>query len=650
MNTKIDAVQNAATQIPVRILYVEDSEDDVAIVLRQLRRMGFDPIYTRVDTPSSMRQALESGSWDIILSDFTMPRFNGRAALTVRNELARHIPFIAVSGTIGEETAVDAMKNGMNDYVLKGTLARLAPAIRRELIEASVRQAQHESEVELAKTRERLAMAVKATNDVIYDWNMKTNLVWYSEIATRRFGCPGAEVERTWWTARVHPSDRARVEAGIADAVNERMPTWSSEYRLQRANEEWAYVLDRSYIQYDTQGHPNRWIGSILDLSDFRPQERQFIQDQKMEAVSQLAGGIAHEYNNILTAIIGYSDLVMGRLSPSDTVYRDVKMIRDAGERAATLTRQVLNFSRRQTTLPIPMNFNLCIGDTSATLQRLLGAHIHLVLILEPELGQVRFDPFQVEQILVNLCANARDAMTQGGTVTIKTSNVELNGEEALSKTGLRPGPHVLLSFTDTGCGMDARVQEHIFEPFFTTKEVGKGTGLGLSSVYGIVKQNSGHVEFESTVGKGSTFRIYLPRMREERGARQQAVVADHPTGWETVLVVEDDEQILELVSRVLRRQGYNVIEARNGMEALSAIAKHKGTIHLLLTDLVMPTMGGIDLAKRVESSHPETRIVVMSGYNDQDHHGRDFMAKPVTPEQLLQKVREALEPSRKAS
>jgi len=649
MNRKIDAVQNSATQVPVRILYVEDSEDDVQLVLRQLRRMGFSPVYTRVDTPSAMRQALNSGSWDIILSDYTMPRFNGRAALTLRNELARHIPFIAVSGTIGEETAVDAMKNGMNDYVMKGSLARLAPAIRRELIEASVRKSQIESEQELAKTRDRLAMALKATNDVIYDWDMSTNRIWHSEVATSRFGCAGNESDRTWWRTRIHPSDLERVERSIADAIADRLPTWSAEYRLQRANEEWAYVLDRSYIMYDGNGGPIRWIGSILDLSDFRPLERQFIQDQKMEAISQLAGGIAHEYNNILTAIIGYSDLVMNRLSPSEALYRDVKLIRDAGERAATLTRQVLNFSRRQATFPIPMNFNLCIGDTSATLQRLLGVHINLVLILDPELGQVRFDPFQVEQVLVNLCANARDAMPNGGSVTIKTNNLELGTADVLDKPDLRPGQFVLLTFSDTGMGMEPRVQEHVFEPFFTTKEVGKGTGLGLSSVYGIVKQNHGHVEFDSSPGKGATFRIYLPRIQSDKQPQPEARKAEENAGSETVLVVEDDEQILELVSRVLRGKGYAVIEAKNGIEALSAMAKHDGMIHLLLTDLVMPTMGGIDLANRVETTHPETRIVIMSGYSDRESHGRDFMAKPVTPEQLLFKVREALEASPKA-
>ncbi|MBI5094576.1 MAG: response regulator [Candidatus Hydrogenedentes bacterium] len=649
MSERARADCDELTDIPVRILYVEDSDDDVFLVLRQLRRAGFSPTYTRVDTPSAMRQALSSGSWDVILSDYTMPQFSGRAALALRNEIARHIPFIAVSGTIGEDTAVEAMKNGMSNYVVKGSLARLAPAIRRELVEAANRKAQQEVEAELAEARERLSIVLKATNDAIYDWDLKTDRVWQSNVAGERFGRPSGDLDRGWWTTRIHPSDLERVRSSLSDAFAERQSKWSTEYRARRANEEWVHVLDRAFIIYDVTGKPARCIGSVLDLTEFRPLEIQLQQNQKMEAVSQLAGGIAHEFNNILTAVLGYSDILMSRLSPEDALFRDVKLIHEAGERAASLTRLFLNFSGKQAAFPVEMNLNTAVEDMSPALHGIAGADTNLVLILDPDLGRVKFDPFQIEQILVNLGTNARDAMPHGGTITIKSLNVELSATDLKGKPGLRPGPYAVLTFTDTGCGIDPLARDHVFEPFFSTKGVGKGTGLGLSYVYGVVKQNHGHVEFDSAPGKGTTFRIYLPQI-ESKALRAPAPPKAHESiESDTILVVEDDDRVLEVVARVLRAKGYEVLEAKNGSEALSLITRAEKPIHLMLTDLVMPTMGGIDLAKRVETLRPETRIVIMSGYNDRDSGGHEFLSKPISPETLLRKVREALSFSQKA-
>jgi CheY-like chemotaxis protein len=370
-----------------------------------------------------------------------------------------------------------------------------------------------------------------------------------------------------------------------------------------------------------------------------------------MEAVGRLAGGIAHDFNNLLTVVTGRVELLLRRLPPGEPVRRDLELIKKTGDRAAMLTRQLLAFSRKQMLQPKVLDLNGIVAGVVQMLQRLIGEDIDLVTLLDPNLGPVRADPAQLEQIILNLAVNARDAMPQGGRLVIETANIDLDETFAAVNPGATAGPHVLLQVSDTGAGMSPEVQAHIFEPFFTTKDVGKGTGLGLATVYGIVKQHDGYITVESTPGAGATFRIYLRRIEEApRDAEVGAAASRAVTGSETVLLVEDEDGLRELAREILTAAGYKVLVAAGPVEGLELAGRHGGPIHLLLTDVVMPQMSGRELADRLVPEHPGMRVLYMSGYTDDAivHHGvldpgTVLLPKPFTPDALTRKVREVL-------
>jgi PAS domain S-box-containing protein len=385
-----------------------------------------------------------------------------------------------------------------------------------------------------------------------------------------------------------------------------------------------------------------------------RRSEEQLRQAQKMEAVGKLAGGIAHDFNNLVTVINGHTALSMRRLGQDDPLYRKLEVIKEAGDRAASLTRQLLAFSRKQILQPKVLDLNHVIFETNKILQRLIGEDIDLFTRLMPDLGKVKADPGQIEQVLMNISVNARDAMPKGGKLTIETANVEIDGSYASRHLSIRPGRYVMLAVSDTGCGMDAQTQERIFEPFFTTKEVGKGTGLGLSTVYGIVKQSGGSIWVYSEVGQGTTFKIYLPCVDSPAEEfRTSAAETKTQTGTETVLLVEDEEMVREMTREILQESGYRVIEAKHGPEALLVAGQHLGPIHLMLSDVVMPQMSGRELAEKLTPIRREMKVLYMSGYTDDAivHHGvldegMAFIEKPFTPNALARKLREVLNES----
>ena len=380
--------------------------------------------------------------------------------------------------------------------------------------------------------------------------------------------------------------------------------------------------------------------------------EEQLRQSQKMEAIGQLAGGVAHDFNNLLTAISGHSELCLKRLAPSDPLHRHIEGIKRSGERAAALTRQLLAFSRKQILQPKIIDLNQIVVDMNKMLHRLIGEDIDLLMGLAADLGKVKADPNQIEQVLLNLSINARDAMPRGGRLTIETSNVSLSEQFSHDHVAVLPGQYVMLAVSDNGCGMDAETQAHIFEPFFTTKEVGKGTGLGLATVYGIVKQSEGTIWLYSEVGCGTTFKIYLPCV--ERPMKEVEEETDNfglLQGTETVLLVEDEEVVREMATEILRDSGYQVLEAKHGHEALTLGRQHAGVIHLMLTDVVMPQMSGRQLAEQLTPLRREMKVLYMSGYTDDAivHHGvleegTAFIGKPFTPSALARKVRELLD------
>jgi PAS domain S-box-containing protein len=397
-------------------------------------------------------------------------------------------------------------------------------------------------------------------------------------------------------------------------------------------------------------------IGQFVDREQtegrLRQTEDQFRQAQKMEAVGQLAGGIAHDFNNLLTGILGYSDLVLLDLKPGDQHFEEHQEIHKAAERAALLTRQLLTFSRKQVLTPKVLDVNNIVAEAEKMLLRLIGEDIHLVTQLAPDLGRIKADPGQLEQVIINLAVNARDAMNAGGTLTIETSNAQLDAAFAETHPGIAPGRFVKLSVRDNGCGMDEATRARIFEPFFTTKEIGKGTGLALATVYGIVKQSGGVIEVESKPGEGTTFHIHLPRSDEVTPIRKSNQgLRKAPRGTETILLVEDEEVVRSLARTTLQNCGYSVLEANGAEEAIRLAHQHQGAIHLMLSDVVMPGMGGSRLSDRLRGVRPQMKVLFMSGYTDDSvlRHGvREkevaFLQKPFTPLALANKVRERLD------
>jgi two-component system, cell cycle sensor histidine kinase and response regulator CckA len=511
---------------PLRILHLEDDPNDAALVQSALEADGISCTGICVQSRADFVAALERGGIDLVLSDFSLPSFNGFSAIATVRARWPDLPVILVSGSLGEELAVDSLKNGATDYVLKDRLFRLAPAVRRAIQEVEER------------------------------------------------------------------AERRRLE-----------------------------------------GH--------------------FIEAQKMDVIGQLVSGVAHDFNNILAVIIGYSDLITTDLGSDSPLRKYIEEIRQASERAAGLTRQLLVFGRKQTVVPVVLDLNDVVKDLDKMLIRLIDANVEMTTNLGKKIGHVKADSGYIGQVLMNLVVNARDAMPNGGKLTIETNNVKLDENYARTHTGAFPGDYVMLSVTDTGTGMTDEVKALLFEAFFTTKPLGKGTGLGLATCQTIVQQCGGHIDVHSEVGNGTTFKIYFPRVEQPLDvAARPTRSGPLPRGTETLLVVEDEPSVRHLARSVLDNLGYEVLSASNGQDALHVAREHRGSpIRLVVTDVIMPLMGGKVMAEWLQATYADLIILFTSGYTDDaiTHHGVldagvEFLPKPYTPATLARKVRQLLD------
>ncbi len=509
---------------PLRALIIEDSQNDCDLLLGVLGRGGYDVTHQRVYSASALASTLEKDQWDIVISDYSMPGFNGTDALAMVREKGLDVPFVFLSGTIGEEIAVNAMRAGAQDYVIKGKAARLLPAIQRELREAELR-------------RERKQM------------------------------------------------------------------------------------------------------------------EQRVRQLEKFEALGKLAGGVAHDFNNVIGAIMGWAELGVDRVTSDSPEAKLFRSIREQATRAAGLTRQLLAYARRQVLEPKNINLNQMVNETTALLQKTLGEQIEVKMALATDLQITRADPSQIEQVIMNLCFNARDAMPKGGQLLIETRNVDLDSYFCERHADASPGRHIQLSVRDTGVGMAPGTVERIFEPFFTTKEVGKGTGLGLATVLGIVKQHGGFLDVYSELGKGTAFRVYLPA--SEGNAEPLHYVDEAPVrgGTETILVAEDHEGMREMARQILETLGYHLLLARDGEEAVNQFAAHRNSISLVLLDVIMPKLDGIDAYEQICKAKSGTPVIFTSGYSDHGPllasltaKGATVLQKPYGSKALARRVRELLD------
>lgn len=507
------------------------------------------------------------------------------------------------------------------------------------------------TEKELLESQSRLQRALTIGNIALWDWDLITEHVYFSPEWSGHTGALnfGRSEKVHEWFDRVHPEDLPLLQRTLMNCRKDGHPN-QREFRLRHDAGEYHWILMNASPVSNEQGRVTRMVGTNVDITERRRLETEFQQAQKLESVGRLAGGVAHDFNNLLSVIGGYSEMALASVTEGTPLHKDLMQVKRAADRAAGLTRQLLAFSRRQVLSPEVLNVNTIIGEAEKMLRRLIGEDIDLQLNLAEDLGQAMADPGQVEQVLLNLSVNARDAMPQGGTLTIATSNVNLSEALISPHANVPAGRYIRISVSDTGIGMSRELFDKIFEPFFTTKESGKGTGLGLATVYGIVKQSEGYIVTESTLGVGTTFHIFLPRLDE---AELQASKDEPPEvmrGTETILVVEDEENLREVACRFLKQAGYTVLRAGSGDEALRVAAESTAPIALLLSDVIMPGMSGPVLAEKLREQIPALKVLYMSGYTDDAlaHHGVlepniSLIMKPFTGVQLASKVRELL-------
>ncbi|HEY1172126.1 MAG TPA: response regulator [Verrucomicrobiae bacterium] len=635
----------------LKILSVEDNPLDSELIGRALERGSLAAEMVRVETPESFQEQLHSRPPDIILADYALPRFSGSAALQLTRAHSPDLPFIFVTGSLGEELAIETLKQGATDYVMKERLDRLVPAIQRALQEMSERQARREAEQALRQSEELYRKLVENARDGIFTLTPEGHVSSVNNACETMSGWTREQCLGKTFIEFIHPENLSAAKDWIQQTLSGKNPP-PIELRLQ-ANHGAGYVTLEvtSTVIRDAE-----MVTGILciarDVTERRHLEEQLRQAQKMESIGQLAGGVAHDFNNLLTVIHGHAALMLGDVEFHSKHHEALREVARASDRAASLTRQLLAFSRKQPMQVREVDLNEAVSDITRMLQRVLGEPITLHCEYSPSIPSVKADQSMLEQVIMNLAVNARDAMPKGGTLTLRTHKVIRRSITSTDLTEAHDGSYVCLTAQDTGTGIPPEILQRIFEPFFTTKEPGKGTGLGLATVYGIMKQHGGWVDVQSTLGHGTSFTIYLPASTTPATAKEEKKIATKmASGNECVLLVEDEVAVRNLCRRLLERLGYTVLEAENGVAALEVWKKEKERIELLLTDMVMPEgMTGHELAETVRQDKPKLPVVLSTGYSPDTlseqnlgEIGIHFLSKPYSPNQLADILRRAL-------
>lgn len=766
----------AAAAAPIRILLLEDNAVDAELCVRKLKNSGLD---VHVDVARSAREFMDripGRNFDLILTDYRLPDWNGLDAFTWLRSSGHQIPFILVTGTLGDELAIECIKAGINDYVLKENLERLPVAVVRALEEQKLRVSRDDAWRNLRQSEKQYRLLFDANphpmwvcdpgtlhfltvnnaaevhygysadefrsmttqdllpkddrdrpvggaevsrngsdfsrelrrhrkkNGTIIEVEISSRPIAFGEVSARlilahditarrraeadlrrseaayrsiidhapygiyrvdRDGCvvmtnsafvsmlgypSSQEVLGLNMTEDIYLDSAEREHlASLATADNSPV---CGEVRWKRKNGTPISVRVAGRRLADDSEAPGGYEVFVEDITETRSLQKQFEHAQKMEAVGRLAAGVAHDFNNLLMVISGYAQLLEKAAGNPQKVISHAAQIRDAGAKAAGITRQLLAFSRKQVLEPSVLDLNRIIGDLGKMLPRLLGEDVEIAMNLDPGLGAVRADRGQLEQVIMNLAVNARDAMPRGGRLTLETDNILLDPSYNYgNRKEVPPGHYVVLSVMDTGSGMDADTQAHIFEPFFTTKDPGKGTGLGLATAYGIVKQSQGFIWVYSEIDQGTVFRIYLPRIDQAAGQDELSQPAEPaPGGTETVFLVEDEAAVRRVTRIYMESKGYKVLEAADAGEALQTFQTYDGPIHLMITDMVMPGIGGLDLARTVAELRPSVAVIIVSGYTDRaidaesSDIGAQFLRKPFSLDALARLVRSMMD------
>jgi len=645
----LEVMQDPALVAPLRLLIVEHSPEDVELLVSALKESGLRAEHAVVENREEFRRALQSTDYDAVLSDYRLPTWNGLDALQELRQSGRNIPFLLVTGTLGEEAAVECMRQGVNDYILKGHISRLPVALRKAVAEKVLRYENEQAQGALRLAEARNKDLFENSAYAIFRATFDGDLLDGNPALHQMLGRFSAEELQGINLMR----DVMRFPEQCAELITE----CRERGQVRGAELEWrrrdgGYIAVRVNVRrVSIAGEPDCMEFIAEDVTEFRAMERQLRQAQKFEAIGQLAGGIAHDFNNVVGAILGWAELGIEQNRGNPQVADRFAKIREQAERAATLTRELLAFARRQVLQPTAVDFNAVTSGLVSFLDKVIPTNIELKVVtgsVEP----VKADPTQVEQVLMNLCLNARDAMPDGGRLLVETEMVELDESFCRFYPQIMPGRYAVLSVSDTGIGMDAEIRERIFEPFFTTKERGKGTGMGLATVYGIVKQHGGFIHVYSEPGQGSLFRVYL---RALSGSPADGLSPNVPApafsdmrGTETILIAEDHESVREMARQTLVNLGYKVLSAADGAEAIRL--SEKETPALAILDVIMPKLGGQATGAKLAALFKGIPIVYTSGYSQDSENmppaGDDarYLQKPYSPTSLGRLVREILD------